>query len=38
MEENGRRRDWRSGKEVGALAQKEDPLEMLLGRHMLLKE
>jgi hypothetical protein len=39
MEENGRRRDWKSGKDLEASwSPKQDPLEMLRGSPMLLKE
>jgi hypothetical protein len=41
MEENGRRRDWKGGKDVErsrSLGPKQDPLEMLRGSSMLLKE
>jgi hypothetical protein len=41
MEENGRRRDWESGKDMErswSLDPKQVPLEMLRGSPMLLKE
>jgi hypothetical protein len=41
MEENGRRRDWKGGKDLErswSLDPKQDPLEMLRGSSMLLKE
>jgi hypothetical protein len=41
MDENRRRRDWKSGKDVEiswSLGPKQDPLEMLHGSPMLLKE
>jgi hypothetical protein len=40
-EENSRRRDWKSGKDLErrwSLGPKQDPLEMLRGSPMLLKE
>jgi hypothetical protein len=41
MEENGRRRDWESGKDLErswSHGTKQDPLEMLLGSRMPLQE
>jgi hypothetical protein len=41
MEENGRRRDWESGKDLErswSLGSKQDPLAMLCGSPILLKE
>jgi hypothetical protein len=41
MEETGRRRDWKSGKGLErswSLGPKQDLMEMLHGRTMLLKE
>jgi hypothetical protein len=41
MEENGTQRGWKSEKDLersGSLDPKEDPLQMLLGSPMLLKE
>jgi hypothetical protein len=41
MEENGRRRDWESGKDLErswSLDSKQDPVERLRGSPMLLKE
>jgi hypothetical protein len=41
MEENGRRRDWKSEKDLERswrLAPKQDPLEMLRGSPVFLKE
>jgi hypothetical protein len=41
VEEKGRRRDWKSGKDLEgswSLGPKQDPLEMLRGSPILLKE
>jgi hypothetical protein len=41
MEENGRRKDWERGKDLErrwSLGPKQDPLEMLPGSSMLLKD
>jgi hypothetical protein len=41
MEGSGRRRDWKSGKDLErswSLGPKQDPLKMLRGSPMLLKE
>jgi hypothetical protein len=41
MEENGRRKDWKNGKDLErswSLGQELDPVEMVCGSPMLLKE
>jgi hypothetical protein len=41
MEENGRRKDWKSGKDlerIWSLGPEQDPVEMLHRSPMLLKE
>jgi hypothetical protein len=41
MEENGRRKDWKSGKDLErsfGLGPEQDPVEILRGSPMLLKE
>jgi hypothetical protein len=41
MEENDRRRDWKSGKDLErkrSLSPKQDPLEVFRGSNVLLKE